>query len=111
MTCSTNDNYTHSCGLYIINSGKSDSCYKIGITANPKTRLDDIRIDYDVPAAYYSAFVELISRTEAELLEATLHKEYRTKWNESYRGLEWFDLSLEDVEAIVNEHNLQIYDH
>lgn len=101
------DNRT--CGLYLIDSGRSDDVYKIGITSNPRNRIEDIRIDYSAPDAFYLAFVELASRDKALALETSLHNKYEQQRCKTYRGWEWHYLTLEDVEDIVQANDLKRY--
>ena len=100
-----------SCGLYVINSGRDDSIYKIGITSNPEMRLTDIRIDYAVPDAYYLGFVELPSRDKALALETSLHSKYERQRCSTMNSWEWFSLSLEDVEDICTSNDLQRFNN
>ena len=101
------DNRT--CGLYLIDSGKNDDVYKIGITSNPQHRIEDIRTDYSAPDAFYLGFVELPSRDKALALETDLHSQYEQQRCAHMTGWEWFTLTLEDVEDIVQANDLKRY--
>ena len=86
--------------MYIIASGWNDGVYKIGISQHPKTRLDQIKRDYDVPHAYIVETMDVPSRDEVFAVENALHERFDAQRAEHYKGREWFELSTSDLNEL-----------
>jgi hypothetical protein len=86
--------------MYVIASGWNDGVYKIGISQHPKTRLDQIKRDYDVPHAYIVETMDVPSREEVFAVENALHERFDAQRAEHYKGREWFELSTSDLNEL-----------
>ena len=86
--------------MYIIASGWNDGVYKIGISQHPKTRLEQIKRDYDVPHAYIVETMDVPSREEVFAVENALHERFDAQRAEHYKGREWFELSTSDLKEL-----------
>ena len=86
--------------LYLIASGNKDSIYKVGISDDPKRRLEQIKATYDVPKAYIVETMDVSTRTEVFALENALHTKFARQKSKKYGGQEFFKLSAKDIEWI-----------
>ena len=72
--------------LYLIASGNEDQIYKIGISHDPKQRLEQIQRDYNVPQAYIVEYIDVPSRAEVFAIENALHTRFDSKQSTKYSG-------------------------
>jgi hypothetical protein len=84
--------------LYLIASGNNDSVYKVGISVDPKARLEQIKHQYRVPKAYIIETMDVPTRQEVLAIESALHSRFDAKKSQKYGGREFFKLSQEDLE-------------
>lgn len=88
--------------LYLIASGNDDSIYKVGISVDPNSRLQQIKAAYGVPNAYIVETMDVRSRAEVFALEAALHARLETRRVDCYGGREFFKLSQADLKWLRN---------
>lgn len=65
--------------LYLIASGNEDSIYKVGISDDPKRRLEQIKEKYGVPRAYVVETMDVPTRLEVVALENAIHARFSKK--------------------------------
>jgi len=83
--------------LYLIASGNNDSVYKVGISVDPKARLEQIKSTYRVPNAHIVETMDVPTRQEVFAIEAALHARFEVKKSPKYGGREFFRLSDDDL--------------
>jgi len=86
--------------LYLIASGNKDSIYKVGISDDPKRRLEQIKATYNVPRAFIVETMDVSTRTEVFALENALHTKFARQRSKKYGGQEFFKLTAKDIEWI-----------
>ena len=83
--------------LYLVASGNNDSVYKVGISVDPKARLEQIKSTYRVPNAHIVETMDVPTRQEVFAIEAALHARFESKKSPRYGGREFFRLSEDDL--------------
>ena len=91
--------------LYLIASGNEDSIYKVGISDDPKRRLEQIKDKYGVPRAYIVETMDVPTRLEVVALENAIHTRFSKKRSTRYGGREFFRFSKQDLDWIVSTFN------
>jgi len=86
--------------LYLIASGNKDSIYKVGISDDPKRRLEQIKATYNVPRAFIVETMDVSTRIEVFALENALHTKFARQRSKKYGGQEFFKLTAKDIEWI-----------
>ena len=94
--------------LYLVASGNNDGVYKIGISVDPIKRLEQIKVQYDVPNAYILETMDVSSRDEVFAVEKALHDKYDRYRAHNYHGREWFRLSKAQIADIKNPREAQL---
>jgi len=84
--------------VYLMQSG--NGYYKIGMSKNPRNRLDDLRRQFPVQIGV----VHKIYCKDYRKVEGFLHRKYSSKRAEN----EWFTLDDEDVEWIKSLNNYEL---
>jgi predicted GIY-YIG superfamily endonuclease len=72
--------------LYLIATGNNDSIYKVGISDDPKRRLEQIKERYGVPNAYIVETMDVPTRQEVVALENAIHTRFLKKRSTRYGG-------------------------
>lgn len=86
--------------LYLVASGNNDSIYKVGISDDPKRRLEEIKVRYGVPKAFLIETMDVSTREEVFALENTLHTKFSKRRSRKYGGKEFFKLSSKEIDWI-----------
>lgn len=91
--------------LYLISTGNDDSIYKVGISDDPKRRLEQIKDTYNIPRAFIVETMDVETRAEVLALENAIHTRFTQKRSTRYGGREFFKFSREDLGWVLSTFN------